>query len=681
MMKKQILVLVATAILVWDTQVFAEVEQLDTITVTAQKQEENVQDVPMGVTVFSTQDIEDKKIDSLRDIADLVPNFYLNYEGVSGMNAPSMRGIYAPATTLIASAGLFIDGVPVLSPAGFEDLMLDVERVEVLRGPQGTLYGKNTETGAINIITRQPDNEFRGRLSAEAGKLLSVETGDGIKTAFTASLSSPIQKDKLFFGFAGKFYQQDGFIENTLTGDSADDKAHGFGRAHLRWTPTDRLDISLIASMLEYDDDAPNMSFTDTGSAMFGLPSSEYRKVSPDFEGSNKANSNSQSLKIKYDFSDALALTSITARRVYNDEADTDWDFSSSRLMHSNKDNQYTKISQELRLDSSSEKLNWLAGLYYDNDKNEFNVLTESDIPAFASIGDRDFTGDAYAIFGQAGYAFTQKLKLTGGLRYEIQNQEYENYVSGTNTDDSWDEISPRLAVEYRFTPAWMTWVSATKGYRSGGFNTFAADPAYVSYEEEKLWSYEVGSKAAFLNNRLILNACLFYMDITDMQVMDAVSPTDSYLTNAAEATSMGIELEMTARVTDSLTLMAGFGYTDVEFDEFTDALGDYTGNKNPYAPEYTFNIGAQYRHELGFYARVDLVGYGEMFLDKFNRYSREAFQIVNAKIGYETDHFDIYLYGKNIFDEEYDSVGYYDGYYTVYSDPGEVGLQLTYRF
>jgi iron complex outermembrane receptor protein len=176
-----------------------------------------------------------------------------------------------------------------------------------------------------------------------------------------------------------------------------------------------------------------------------------------------------------------------------------------------------------------------------------------------------------------------------------------------------------------------MTYVSASHGYRSGGFNVAVSDPHHISYDEEKLWSYEIGVKSAFLDNRLIINGSVYYMEIDDMQVDEAVSPIELYTTNAAEATGKGVELEITARPCDGLSLMAGFGYTDIEFDDFKDALGDY--------------------------------------------------EEVNAKIGYEAKHFDIYLYGKNLFDEEYDSDEYYGGMYTIYSDPGEIGLQLVCRF
>lgn len=218
--------------------------ELETMTVTAQKQEENVQEVPVSITVFSEQDIEDKKIESVREIADFVPNFMIFDTGGPMLNQPTMRGISAPFMAFSTSTGLYVDGVPILSSAGFEEGILDIERIEVLRGPQGALYGKNTQTGVINIISRQPDNEFRGRVSAEGG--------EDKKGQFSLNLSGPIQKDRLFLGIAGQYYQKDGFIENTITGDTVDDKKYWFGRAHLRWTPVDDLDVSLIASHLKH---------------------------------------------------------------------------------------------------------------------------------------------------------------------------------------------------------------------------------------------------------------------------------------------------------------------------------------------------------------------------------------------------------------------------------------------
>jgi iron complex outermembrane receptor protein len=663
----------------------SEAYELDTITVTAEKQEEAVQEVSMSITVLESLDIEDRNIESLEELGDYVPGLMIFNNGVSGMNTPSMRGIYAPIEASTVATGLFIDGVPVLTGVGFEDSLLDIERVEVLRGPQGTLYGKNTEAGAISVITRQPDNVLSGKLSFKGGKLLSGETGDLLTDNLALNLSGPLQKDKFYFSIAGQHFHEDGFIENTVTGDTVDDREHWFGKAGLRWTPTEQLDISLITSRLEYDDGDLRMNLGEAGAAMFAMYgliiTPEDRKVASDIEGYNKSTADTQSLKIKYDFGNSLTMTSVTGRRVYNDRALGDYDSSSMTLMHSDKDNKSSKIFQELRLDSSSEKLKWLVGLYYDNDHNETNIVTDSDYPTMASTVERNFKGDAYAAFGQVNYCLTPKANLIGGLRYEVQDQEYEDKIFNAKVADSWNEMSPKIAYEYNFTPSFMTYASVSKGYRSGGFNPMASDPKYLSYDEEKLWSYEIGAKRTFLKNRLTLNACLYYMDISDMQVTEAVSPNESYLTNAAKATSKGIELEMSAKVSRGLTITTGYAYNDNEFDNFQDALGDYKGNRNPYTPEYTFNVGAQYRYYNGLYARVDLIGYGKMYFDKASEYSKDPYEIVNVKIGYETERFEYYLYAKNIFDKEYNSDGYYGGFYTIYSDPGAIGLGLTYRF
>ncbi len=163
-----------------------------------------------------------------------------------------------------------------------------------------------------------------------------------------------------------------------------------------------------------------------------------------------------------------------------------------------------------------------------------------------------------------------------------------------------------------------MTYASVAKGFRSGGFNTYATNPQYMTYNEEELWSYEAGMKSTLLNKRLMINTVFFYMDIEDMQVNQAISPTEAYLTNAAKASAIGGEVDITAKLTESLSVNTSLGYTNIEFDTYKDALGDYKGNRNPYAPEYTCNIGAQYRSPKGFYARCDVIlGFRFSFLRK----------------------------------------------------------------
>jgi len=649
--------------------------QIEAITVTAQKQEENVQEVPISISVFNDQTIEDTKIESMFDIADFVPNFTMLDFGGAGRNAPSMRGVNAPGTTMSVSTGMYIDGVPVLSVMGYDNPILDVERVEVLRGPQGTLYGKNAEAGVINIITRQPDNEFRGKISTQANSYLSTETGDGLGGSLTASVSGPLIKDKLFIGFSGKYIQQDGFIENIYTGDPDNDRKRFYGRGHLRWTPTDQLDISLIVSHTEFDDGGMTLALTEKGASMFGVPLNGDRKIASN-AASDTSTDSSQTLKISYDFSDAWQLTSVTSRRAYNEIKISDFDNSPMTIWHSDADTTFEKIAQELRLNYQKGRLKWLGGLFYDHDDDEGRTKTLSDHASMAKVTYGESGGDSYAIFTNLTYPLLDSLNVVGGLRYENQEKDVTNTVTTIETDDSWESITPKLALEYFLSSSIMSYVSVSKGFRSGGFSGYD-----YNYEEEELWSYEIGMKSSFLDNRLVVNTAAYYMDIENMQVLEAVAPVETRITNAAEARGIGFELDVTARLFAGLSVMAGFGYNHVEFDKFKDVKGNYEGNMAPYAPEYTFNIGAQYRHSNGFYARADFIAHDEMYDDYANLYSRDAYQVVNAKIGYETDRFDIYFYGKNIFDEEYDLVGYSGGYYTLYSEPGELGLQLNYRF
>jgi len=658
-----------------------EAKELESVTVTAQKQEENVQEVPISISVFTNQAVEDSGIQSVLDLADFVPNLSIYQNAWSNIVTPSMRGIHAHAHTLSTSTALYVDGVPKISCMGYDDGLLDVERIEVLRGPQGTLYGKNAEAGAISIITRQPDNEFRGKVSAEGGTFLSAETGDGLGGTFSASLSGPLMKDKLYAGFAGKYYQHDGFIENIATNDTANDKEHWYGHGHLRWTPTDRLDVSLIVSSMEQDDGGPDFGMTDWGLSQYGLPPNGYRQESSNIEAYNQSTETSQSLKFTYDLNNAFKLTSVTARRVYKDRRWSDLDLSQMTLSHSKMDSQFEKISQELRVNYTHEKLKWLTGFYYDNDNDDYFNEVISDYAMLASTTDRRIDGDAYAVFTNVTWSVLQDLNVVSGLRYERQNSEIKDNVSGGQRADSWESVTPKLALEYFFTHRVMSYIGATKGFRSGGFNVPDVGSQYESFDQEELWSYEAGLKSTFLENRLIVNTAVYYMDIENMQVDEAISYLETYTTNAAEASGYGLETDITARLCRGLSMTAGFAVSHLEFDKFQDALGNYQGNTPSYAPGYTFNIGAQYRHGSGFYFRADLIGYGKIYLDNANAYSRDAYEIVNAKAGYETERFDIYLYGKNIFDKEYDLVGYSGGYGIVYSEPGEIGLKLTCRF
>lgn len=646
-----------------------EIKKLDTVTVTAQKQEENVQKIPMSVSVFNEFAIEDKSIKSVSEIADFTPNLMLFEHGGRGITSATIRGISAPFESLDSAVGLFVDGVPILSAWGFDDGLLDIERIEILRGPQGTLYGKGTEAGAINIITRKPDNETRGKIS--------LGIGEDNKRELSVSLSGPIKKDKLFLGISASHYQKDGFIKHAITGDMVNDQKYLYGKANFRWTPTDELDISLIISRLKYDGYAGNVNLGKLGSMMFGVPAPNDREVLSNAKEKQNSINTAYSLRAVYDISSELTFTSISTNWISEQDFLADMDKLPITMIHTQNNNEYKTISQEFRLNYSKDRLKWLAGLYFDKADNKIDILTISP----PRSRDKSIEGDTYALFSSLTYPLSKKLSLVAGLRYEKEKQEFKDDLRSFKTDESWDSFTPKVALNYQYTPHIMTYISASKGYRSGGFNWMATNPIFYSYNQEELWSYEIGVKSELFHNRLILNGAIYYMDISNMQVVEHISAVESYTTNAAEASSQGFELEAIASITDTISLEAGFGYNDTKFDKFSDIKGDHTGNYNPYAPKYNFNIGTQYRSSAGYYARVDLIGYGKMYLDKTNRFSRDAYEIVNTKIGYELDDINIYLYGKNILNKKYDADGYFGGFYTVYSEPREIGLKIDYRF
>lgn len=247
--------------------------ELGTIIVTADKQEENIQDVSSSIIAMDSMDIEDKKIDSMAEIVDFIPNMMFFNDGMTQVNKVTTRGISAPTMARnMTSTGMYVDGVPTLGSYGYEEGLLDIERIEVLRGPQGTIYGKNTEAGAINIITRQPGNEFKGRASAEAGQWLSSASDDKLVGGASLNMSGPIAKDKLFFSLAGEYKHKDGFMYNAYTDAAEFEQNKYFARGKLRWTPTDQLDISLLLSYLDYRyDGANNMNLAENWAAMFDL--------------------------------------------------------------------------------------------------------------------------------------------------------------------------------------------------------------------------------------------------------------------------------------------------------------------------------------------------------------------------------------------------------------------------
>jgi len=662
-MKSKIVLSVATSFIL-SQGVYAQntPKELDSITVTAQKVEENIQNVPISMSVFDEFSLEDKNIDTVADIAKYTPGLQI-LRGGALKSAPSMRGLYSNYTTRSSVAGLFVNGIPITRGTGFDETLLDIERVEVLKGPQGTLYGKNTEVGVINVITKKPDNETKGKIQATLG--------EDNKKELSFHASGAIVKDKFYIGLAGKYYEKDGYIKNIATGENEDDKEHNYGKINLRYTPTDDLEFSLISSKIKYKDGATTVSSTKMNE----------REVSSDFEAFNNSDVWMTSFNILYNINQNLSFTSITSQREHKEIKSDDFDYTNnySRRFHVISNNNYKSFAQELRLNYEKDNIKLVTGLFYDT--ADMNYDKDVDQWKFTSVRKtlQNVDSDSLGVFSHLTYDFNDKLSLLGGLRFDNDKQTFKDSTQTIDYDEN--EFSPKIGFTYDLSKDMMSYATIAKGYRTGGFNIFAPTSDLKTFDTETLYSYDFGLKGSSLNNRLIYDIALYYMDIDNMQVDEYIDATTVIKTNAAKATSKGIEASLNFQASDTINLFAGASINDIKFDKYNNGKTDYSGKRTSNAPKYNFNLGVLYRSLKGYYASADISGYGDMYLDSANKYKKDAYELVNTKIGYESEKYNIYLYAKNLFDKKYDSVGIYSGTYTDYSAPREIGIQLVYRF
>ena len=652
-------------LLLWGNIVLAETNKnkgnnafvLETITVTAQKIEENPQEVPVSMDVFSGQQLEDAGVEDTLDLIDLSPNVFIKQNQAE--HALVIRGISSFKASTYSPAGFYVDDVsyPLHQMQNIE--FFDLKRVEVLKGPQGTLYGRNSESGVINIVTRQPGNTFRAKIS---GKYAGYNTiGSGV------SISGPVIEDKLYIGTALKYDTSDGFTENKADGDdTVMDWNHITGRATLRWTPSDAWDISIIAHANDYDDHGGGNRYVT------GPYATESHEVYKDTVEFLEQKNNSQILKLKYkgDTVDILSVSSSLNQRLDKQNDSDMWNSSANQRVNNFKirERQY---SEEIRISSTkTESFKWLAGVYGFVEENTFDYkydIVSRNMTYMHPVTDIDTAG--YALFGQGTYTFWEKSHVTAGLRFDYQTLE------GAQRDDvrmeecqdklTFDEILPKFAIRQDISKDMMAYLNVSKGYLVGGYNWLNATDVTFTYNPEYTWNYETGIKTAWFSGRLISNLSFFYIDIKDKQVTETDYNTlSTSITNAASAHSQGAELQIHAIPVYGLELSAGLGYTESKFDDFKStewnsdktALieNDYEDNFLPYAPKYTFNLGAQYRYGDFLFFRIDLFGADRFYGDSANISKQDAYETVDVKVGWEDERFDIYLWCKNIFDKEY---------------------------
>lgn len=671
---------------------------LEKITVTADKRKENIQEIPSAITAFSETDIEDAEIDNIKDLVDFVPNMFSG-STMQGYQEINFRGLSISQFTGKNPVVIFVDGIPQDHYSNYGADITNIERIEVLRGSQGTLYGKNAIGGVINIISKKPDNEFSTQITTEAGehKTYSVK----------AVTNGPVIKDNLFFGLSGNYYKTDGFMKNDHPEGGYFDHEEALKfKSRLRWTPSEPLEINFHAGMTKRWDGSGVQIAANDEKPVYHAYKNPDDKSEPTI--SNTA------LNIDYK-SKNFNLVSLTTYSDSETSGSMDQCYVKPSRPVALMDLDNYIFSQEVRIQSPDNKkgFKWLGGIYYANDElkytnNAMRYKTEQMLGYDIKYNWADDVEEkTTAAFGQVTIPLFSRLSFTGGLRYEHVNKkmdyryevtredtgavlEQDPFMTGKATlvtydiKDNWNALLPKGVVTWEVNKNSIVYTSVTKGYLAGGFNLCENIKEKTKFDEQSTIDYELGTKTSWFDNRLILNANIFYMDISDMHVYYAPDPVTYITSNAGEAHSQGVEMELKARPARGFDIMAGFGLVNAEYDKYTNTSGiDCSGKTLVRTPEYTLNLAMQYRHSTGFFSRFDLQGYGKSYFDDINTTSQKAYEVYNAKIGYEAENWDIYLYGKNIFDKEYLSFGRTNsiGLMATVGQPQTFGVIASIRF
>lgn len=680
------------------------------IVVTARKVEENLQDVPVSVTAFTGETFEEAGLTEFSDIAQLTPNFDVRPRGATGSLFANLtiRGQTSGFLTLNAdqAVGININGAPITRGTSLFTNLFDIERIEVLKGPQGTLFGKNTTGGAVNVVTKGPElDEFGGYAKFTYGSF------DRTDAELVANI--PLVADTLGIRLGAALTHRDGFGTGgsgatTLTGRELADDNEFFLRGSLLFEPSDGLSIRLNADYHDVDESISIFRSLRTAAGGFIAEESlnpdfyvgnDYRADAP-FARSDEFNINAT---VDIDLGGAT-LTSITSYR--EQESLTRLQNSPATEIVLGQDSDL--FAQELRLAGSAagDRFNWQVGAFYSKESGvDTDILT-----GFGLDTTTEAENEGWSIFTQNSFAITDQLTLTGGIRYTDEKRRVQSLVTLTDENEaSFDGFSWLASLDFKPTEDTLLYASVSRGFRSGAIDQ---DNLSTIVQPEFVLNYEVGLKADLLDNRVRFNASGFYSDYTDIQrtSFDPDSPVPvTILRNAAEATIWGFEGELQATPADGLSFGATAGYTNAKFDEFLDADGAGTvidrSDEPIGGPEWQFSVNGRYEFPLSDQARLGLqanyfwiseeilagptlaatLDPGEDRIPSFGLLNGQI-DLDIADLGGNLGGLNIAIFGTNILDKEYFnggiSLGLFGGVVNrLVGDPQQFGIRVTKDF
>lgn len=678
----------------------ASVAALDTpleeIVVTATLRDATVLEVPASLTVLNPQTLQDAGEQHFEDVLGLVPN--LNWSSASSRPRYfQIRGIgersqYQGAPN--PSVGFLVDDVD-FSAVGMVATLFDVEQVEVLRGPQGTRYGANALAGLISVRSRAPSDTFTARTEFSLGS-------DDWRDAGVV-LSAPIS-ERLAWRFAIQQHESNGFRDNVFLGrDDTNGRDELTARGKLAWTPGEHWEID--ATLMHVNADNGYDAFTIDNDLT----------VESDKPGKDSQRSDALSLRARWTAPTRFDVLSISSVADSDIEASFDGDWGNDgfwALQAPEYDDRYdftsatlrdrSTLSQEVRLLSKpgaeifAGRAAWLVGVYglrleEENDQEDFfngflfNALTSN------------YDATNLAVFGQMDWALSDRASIKGGLRAERRSARYRdsNGIAESPNESMW---GGEISWLYELSDARSAYVRLSRGYKAGGFNIGLAVPAdRVQFDTETLWNLESGVRGAFADGRGSAGLSVFYAWRKDMQVNTSFQsdPTDPltftfFTDNAASGTNYGIEAEGEYRIDDRWRVFGTLGLLATELDDYVAGTRVLDGREQAHAPSYTFSLGAEFASAKGWFARADLIGSDAFFFSDSHDQVSEAYQLLNLKLGYRAQRWQIDAWGRNLTDEVYATRGFFfgneppdfpDRLYVQRGAPRHYGVTFRYQF
>ncbi|MEM8929502.1 MAG: TonB-dependent receptor, partial [Bacteroidota bacterium] len=647
------------------------VQGFDNVVGRARRRAESVQSIPESVVTFTSRAIETKGITNVQTFADQIPNVNFTTSQNIGNNFITVRGI-SHIRNGESPIAFVIDGVTLPDPNLINQELFDLALIEIVKGPQGALYGRNAIAGAINIVTNEPTNTSRNKL----------QFGYANGNLFQAQLSStgPLIKDKLFYRISGTYKNGDGLLDNVTLNTTPDFIEDLSVRGQLKAILSSNATATLTGQFIDAEAGAVYYAAPTNGSATIDPDDFDNLAIQADQFGRSTLDAIYGNLKFDFNLGN-VRLTSSSSYNKGERNHVGDLDFTAADVLRQIQDSNTETINQEFRLSSTvtDSKVSWDLGAFYQKLDKELITDATADFGFFAppfeptgtqsrlAIGNFTNTYNTFAAFGFLDFQVSDKLTLSAGLRYDRDNIEQDNVTENTNPEKTDTQLQPKFSVALKATEHTLLYANYGRGYRTGGFNQGNTVRYSSDFDAETTDNYEIGMKNTWWNGRFILNLSGYYIDFSNQQLYALVldGGNGNILIgnfNVPESESVGFEADLKLRATNWLDILASYGVSKARITEGTSTVStganetiDVSGNNTPLVPQDSYSFGLEssfaITKNVAFTGNVNLEGTGEIYWHEDNAAVSSSYHLLNARLGVTFDNFTLNLWGTNITD------------------------------